>query len=374
MTFDDIIGQREAIARLKQLVEEKRVPHAMLFTGPQGAGKLALAIAFASYLLNPEGNPNYSNAKAMLDNYEHPDLHFTYPTIKLPSMTGDYKPVSSDFASEWHSLIVRGPYITLEQWINQIGDDKKQAVITAAESDLIAHNLSIMSSQGGYKISLIWLPERMNLACANKILKLLEEPPRGTVFMMVSEEPEKLLDTIRSRTQEFRVTRIDDESIRQALTTTRGIDEEDAQRIARIVNGNWNAALELLKGGNEEKEFLEQFKQMMRLCYQRKIGALKAWTDEISSYGRDKQRRLIAYFQRQVRENFMYNFHIPDLNYQTSEESSFSRNFARFINESNVIEINELLQRAYRDIGQNANAKIVFFDLAMNMIVLILRK
>lgn len=374
MDFDDVIGQQEAKNRLKQLVSENRVPHAMLFTGPLGSGKLALAIAFASYLLNPEGNPNYRNAKAMLDNFEHPDLHFTYPTIKLPSMTSDYKPISDDFAQEWHSLITKTQYITIAQWTAQIGDDKKRAIITAGESESLIHKLSIKSSQGGYKISIIWLPELMNLECANKILKLLEEPPQGTIFLMVSEEPEKLLETIRSRTQRFDVKRIETEDIRQALITQRGIGEEDAQRISRIAHGNWNEALKALDAGNEERQFLDMFETLMRLCYMRRVKDLKKWTDAVAAYGRDKQRRMIAYFQRQVRENFIYNFRNADLNYQTQEEAGFSRNFARFINEGNVIGINDLLQRAYRDIGQNANAKIVFFDLALKMIVLILKK
>lgn len=374
MTFDDVIGQQEAKDRLMQLIRENRIPHAMLFTGPAGAGKLALAIAFAGELLNPQGNPNYNNAKAMLDNYEHPDMHFTYPTIKLPSMGAQHQPVSSDFAKEWHNLIVKGPYITMEQWVGMMGDDKKQAVITGAESDEITRNLSIMSSQGGYKVSIIWLPERMNLTSANKILKLLEEPPRETVFLMVSEEPEKLLETIRSRTQRFAVKRIDSEDIRKALVERRGIGDDDARRISRIANGSWNEALRALDAGNEERQFLDMFEMLMRLCYMRKVMDLKKWTDTVYTYGRDKQRRLIAYFQRQVRENFMFNFHNPDLNYQTNEEAGFSRNFAKFINEGNVVEINDLLQRAYRDIGQNANAKIVFYDMALNMIVLLLRK
>lgn len=374
MNFDDVIGQKEAKDRLRQLVSENRVPHAMLFTGPRGAGKLALAIAFASYLLNPEGNPNYKNAKAMLDNFEHPDLHFTYPTIKLPSMNSDYKPISDDFAQDWHDLIIKSPYITIAQWTAQIGDDKKRAIITAGESESLIHKLSIKSSQGGYKISIIWLPELMNLECANKILKLLEEPPMGTVFMLVSEEPERLLETIRSRTQRFDVKRIDDAAIRQALIEKRGINEEDATRISRIAHGNWNEALQAIDAGNEERQFLDMFETLMRLCYMRRVKDLKKWADAVAAYGRDKQRRMLAYFQRQVRENFIYNFHNPELNYQTQEEAGFSRNFARFINEANVIGINELLQRAYRDIGQNANAKIVFYDLALKMIVLLLTK
>lgn len=374
MTFDNVIGQQEAKERLRKLVEENRVPHAMLFTGPRGAGKLALAIAFASYLLNPKDNPNYANAKAMLDNYEHPDLHFTYPTIKLPSMSTDYKPVSDDFAHEWHNLIMKSPYITAAQWIAEIGDDKKRAIITAGESEALIHKLSIKSSQGRYKVSIIWLPELMNLECANKILKLLEEPPQGTVFLMVSEEPEKLLETIRSRTQRFDVKRIADEDICKALIEQRGLSDDDAHRISRIAHGSWNEALQTIDAGNEERQFLDLFETLMRLCYMRKVKDLKRWAEACSALGRDKQRRMIAYFQRQIRENFIYNFHNPELNYQTQQEAGFSRNFARFINEANVIGINDLFQRAYRDIGQNANAKIVFYDIALKMIVLLLSK
>lgn len=374
MTFDNVIGQQEAKERLRKLVEENRVPHAMLFTGPRGAGKLALAIAFASYLLNPKDNPNYANAKAMLDNYEHPDLHFTYPTIKLPSMSTDYKPVSDDFAHEWHNLIMKSPYITAAQWIAEIGDDKKRAIITAGESEALIHKLSIKSSQGRYKVSIIWLPELMNLECANKILKLLEEPPQGTVFLMVSEEPEKLLETIRSRTQRFDVKRIADEDICKALIEQRGLSDDDAHRISRIAHGSWNEALQTIDAGNEERQFLDLFETLMRLCYMRKVKDLKRWAEACSALGRDKQRRMIAYFQRQIRENFIYNFQNPELNYQTQQEAGFSRNFARFINEANVIGINDLFQRAYRDIGQNANAKIVFYDIALKMIVLLLSK
>lgn len=267
MTFDDVIGQKEAKERLLQLIKENRVPHAMLFTGPNGTGKLALAVAFASLLLNPEDNPNYNNAKAMLDNFEHPDLHFTYPTIKLPSMASDYKPVSDDFAQEWHSLITKTRYFSIAQWTAQIGDDKKRAIITAGESEALLHKLSIKSSQGGYKVSIIWLPELMNLECANKILKLLEEPPKGTIFLLVSEEPEKLLETIRSRTQRFDVKRIAEDDIRQALITRRSISEDDSTRISRIAHGSWSEALQAIDVGNEERQFLDMFETLMRLCY-----------------------------------------------------------------------------------------------------------
>ncbi len=368
MTFNDVIGQEDAKQRLLQMVDEERLPHALMLCGPAGSGKLALAVAFACHLLRTP------QSEAMLKNLSHPDLHFTYPTIKTPSMGSDHQPVSEDFAHEWHDLLVRSPYFSMDQWMDAIGAANQQAIITAGESDELTRKLSLKSSQGGYKVSIIWLPERMNLASANKLLKLLEEPPRQTVFIMVSQEPDQLLDTIRSRTQRIDVKKIDTEAIEQALVSLRGIDADMARRIARVANGNWLKALEELDTGNENRAFFDMFVLLMRLAYMRNIHDLKKWCDTAASFGREKQKRMLTYFLRLVRENFVYNFNNPELNYMTQEEEDFARNFARFINEANVVEISELLQLCIRDIGQNANAKIVFFDMTLKMIVLLIQK
>ena len=361
------------------MVKEGRLPHALLFCGPEGVGKMALAMAFASYLLtNPDGEDNGSidttNALAMLRKWEHPDLHFSYPTIKRSNMSSDHQPISNDFTQEWHEMIMQGTYFTMNQWMKQMGATTQQAIITGAESDELSRILALKSSQGGYKIAIIWRPERMNLTSANKLLKLLEEPPHKTIFLMVCEEPEKLLETIISRTQRIDVKRIDDDAIEQALITQRGIDNDAAHRIARIANGSWLKALETLDTGNENREFLNMFQMLMRLCYMRNVKDLKRWSEVVSAYGREKERRMLTYFQQQVRENFIFNFQRPELNYMTLEEEGFARNFARFINEANVIEINELFEKANRDIGQNANAKVVFYDIALKLIVLLLKK
>jgi len=379
MDFSDVIGQDAVSNRLVQMVKEDRLPHALLFCGPEGTGKMALAMAFACYLLAGDETADavptsVSNARAMLRQWEHPDLHFSYPTIKLPGMSSEHQPVSSDFAKEWHALIMQGSYFTMNQWMKQMGATTQQAIITGAESDELARVLALKSSQGGYKVAIIWRPERMNLTSANKLLKLLEEPPQGTVFLMVSEEPEKLLETIVSRTQRIDVKRIDDEAVEQALIARRGIDADAAHRIARIAHGSWLKALESLDTGNESREFLNMFQMLMRLCYLRNVKDLKRWSEVTAGYGREKERRMLVYFQQQVRENFMFNFRNPELNYMTLEEENFAKNFARFINEANVIEINELFQRAGRDIGQNANAKIVLYDMALKLIVLLLKK
>ena len=363
--------------RLMRMVDEDRLPHAIMLTGPQGAGKLALAIGFAKVLLSQGGETSMFGEPVespMLRKLEHPDLHFTYPTIKLPSMSADHKPVSDDFAREWHELVMAGPYFTMNEWLELMGGENQQAIITAGESDELVRKLSLKSSQGGYKVSIVWLPERMNQECANKILKLLEEPPSQTIFLMVCNEPEKLLETIRSRVQRVDVKKIDTEDIRQALMEKRGLTEDEAKRISRMANGSWLKALEMLSADSENELFLDMFQTLMRLSYQRKVKDLKTWSERMASLGREKQKRFLDYFLRLVRENFMYNFKQEDLCYMTQREEDFAKNFARFINEANVLPIYDLINKAIRDIGQNANAKIVFYDMALQMIVLLIQK
>ena len=386
MFFEQVIGQKDTQERLLQLVREERLPHALMLCGPAGCGKLALAIGFAKVLLAGDGQQPSANTLAMLDKLEHPDLHFTYPTIKLPSMGSDHKPVSDDFAREWHELITAGPYFTIAQWLEQMGGENQQAIITAGESDALIRKLSLKSSQGGYKVSIVWLPERMNIECANKILKLLEEPPHQTVFIMVCQEPDRLLETIRSRVQRIDVRRIDDNDIRQALMERRGLSEDHAQRISRMANGNWLAALEMLGADSENDYFLQLFQTLMRQAYLRNVKEMKAWSEQMATLGRERQKRFLEYFLRLVRENFMYNFQqsvgetspaahdAKELCYMTQNEEDFARNFARFINEANILPITDLATRCIRDIGQNANAKIVFFDMALQMIVLLIQK
>ena len=275
-------------------------------------------------------------------------------------------------------LLSQGPYVLISDWMQRMGksdaDFNKQAIITVEETDNISRELSMMSSQGGYKISLIWLPERMNIQAANKILKLLEEPPRQTLFLLVSENPELLLETIRSRTQRLDFKKIDNDSLEQALIERRALAQEMAHRIARIANGNWNAALEELDSGNENRQHLDMFIMLMRLAYMRNIHDLKKWSDVVATFGREKQKRMLDYFMHMLRESFMYNFRNPELSYMTQEEENFARNFARFINEANIIDISNLFEESKRFIAQNANPKIVFFDLALKIIVLLIRK
>lgn len=378
MKFEEVIGQEDAKQRLITMVEEQRVPHAMLFTGPAGCGKMALAMAFASYLLCANKHDGDSCGAcpqcAMLRKWAHPDLHFTFPVIKPKNSASDYKPISDDYLKEWRELLADGPYFTLEQWLDAMRTESQQAIMTVREADELTHRLTLRSSQGGYKVAIIWMAERMNEATANKLLKLIEEPPSQTVFLLVSENPAALLETIRSRTQQFVMHRIETEKIEEALVGKRGIDADAAHRIARIAEGNWLKALDAIDADSENKSFLEDFKEMTRKSFTRNVAGMAQWVGNVTKYGREKQRRMLTYFIRMVRESFMYNFHHPELTYMTAEEEGFVRNFAPYVNEANVIQLFELFSKAANDIGRNANAKMVFFDVTLQATVLLRMK
>lgn len=365
MKFDEVIGQEDTKQRLLAMAETGRLPHALLLCGPHGCGKMATAMAFAAHLLG-DG--------PMLQKWEHPDLHFSYPVIRPAGASSERKVVSDDYSREWHDMIQRDLYFTLDQWLERMNAANQQALITAGESDALTRKLSLKSSQGGYKVSLIWLPERMNTECANKLLKLLEEPPAQTLFLLVSEAPDQLLETIRSRTQRIDMRRIDTGDIEQALTSRRGVEAATAQRVARMADGSWVKAMELLDTASESHTFFELFAQLMRLAYMRNVMGLKHWSEAVAAVGREKQKRMLDYFIRMVRENFVYNFRRPELNYMSEEEEAFAQRFSPYINEANVVDIAELYAKARRDIAQNANGKIVFYELALQMIVLLIRK
>ena len=390
MYFSDVIGQEKSRRRLLQMVAENRVPHALMLCGPEGCGKMALALAFASFLLGdigPEEDADPAlkkfvsgfdqrkriNAHAMLAKWEHPDLHFSFPVVKLPGQSAEYPTTSADYMQKWIDFLADGPYIEHDRW-SEVLNENKIAVIYEAESDRLQHELMLKSNQGGYKISLIWQPECMNATCANKLLKLLEEPPSKTVFLLVSEDPGQLLETIRSRVQRIDIPRLETEDIENALQQQRSLEPDMAHRVARLANGSWTRALESLDASNEEKTFLDLFIVLMRQAYMRNAKELKKWSLTVSNFDREKQVRMLSYFLRMVRENFIYNFHNPELNYMTQEEENFSKNFARFINEANVIEMSEAIQKATDDIVRNGNAKMVFFCLSLQIIVLIMRK
>lgn len=367
MFFKDVIGQEETKQRLIQEVNEGRIPHAQLFCGPEGVGKVALALAYARYISCT--NRTATDACGVcpscvkLSKLVHPDVHFVFPVVKSGR--------SDDYIVEWRRLILNNPYFNLNHWLNEIAAENAQAVIYTKESDEIMKKLSLKSSEGGYKITLIWLPEKMQIACANKLLKLLEEPPEKTLFLLISEAPEMILTTILSRTQRLNIRKIDEASIADALQKKYGIELAHSQAIAHLANGNFIKALETIHLNEENQLFFDLFVNLMRLSYQRKIREMKLWSDQVAGIGRERQKNFLSYCQRMVRENFMFNLRQKELSYMTLDEQHFATRFSPFINERNVMGIMDELSEAQQHIEQNVNAKMVFFDFSLKTIVLL---
>ena len=374
MFFKDVIGQEEAKQRLIREAKEGKIAHARLFCGPEGIGKLPLAIAYARYLSC--NNPGEKDACGIcpscvkFNKLAHPDLHFVFPVIKKKSKDT----VSDDFIAEWRELLSQTPYFNLNIWLEEMGAENQQAQIYVKESDEIIRKLSLKSSQGGYKIMIIWLPEKMNVECSNKLLKLLEEPPSQTIFLLVSEEPDMLLTTIQSRTQRFSLYGIEEKYIVERLQSQYGLQERDAISIGHRSEGNFLKALESIHLNEENKLFFDLFVSLMRLSYQRKIREMKQWSETIAAMGRERQKHFLSYCQRLVRENFIFNFQDPSLIFMNEEEQNFSKRFAPYINEKNVMGIMDELSEAQRHIEQNVNARMVFFDFSLKMIVLLVQK
>ena len=375
MFFRDIIGQEEIKQRLIQNVQENKIAHAQLFCGGEGVGKLPLAIAYARYIscLNPSNEDACGKCPNCIkfNHLAHPDLHFIFPVVKKKS-TKDV--VSDDYIAEWRELIAKTPYFNLHTWLEEMGAENQQAQIYVKESNEIIRKLSLKSSQGGYKIIIIWLPEKMNQECSNKLLKLLEEPAEQTAFLLVSEEPDMLLTTIQSRTQRINIKGIEEKDLKEALMNIHGLQEQDATDIAHRSEGNFLKAIESISLNEENKLFFDLFVALMRLSYQRKIKEMKVWSENVAAMGRERQKHFLSYCQRMIRENFIYNFHNRSITYLGSEEEAFSTRFAPFINERNVMEIMSELNEAQRHIEQNVNAKMVFFDFSLKMIVLLIQK
>lgn len=373
MLFREVIGQEDVKSMLRKTVEGHRVPHALLFSGPSGCGKLAMAVAFANYLLCRHRTEDDSCGLCppckQLAKYSHPDLHFSFPVIKKTSSPA----TCEDYMAEWRSQLSSSLYFGLDDWMDRIGSDNKQAFISEAEGDRIIDRLSISSYEGGYKVMIIWLPEKMRAEAANNLLKTLEEPTDGTVFILVSNDSSAILPTILSRTQNLVFRPLPLETIADALMSRNGLDRQMALQIARISGGSYLRALQLINIGDESSVFFKCFTSLMRSAYSRNLQELKSWSDEIASWGRERQKALLAYFQNMLRENFVYNFRHSELNFMSEQEVSFSVRFARFINERNVKGFMDEFSCAQRDIEQNVNSRTVLFNLALQSIILIRR-
>ena len=371
-SFHDVIGQEEVKQKLLHEAHEGRIAHAQLFCGPPGGGKMALALAYARYLCCPHHTPTDACGTCpscvKWDKLVHPDVHFAFPIVKNAKAK---KEVCDDYLPQWRQLLLESPYFALEHWLDKMDTENGQAIIYAKESDEITRKLSLKSVEGGYKITLVWLPEKLHEVCANKLLKLLEEPPEQTIFLLVSENPEMILPTILSRTQRFNVPGIAEEDVEIALCERYGIQPEDSKAIAHIANGNFIKALETISLNEENQQFFDLFVSLMRLAWQRKIREMKQWSEQVAALGRERQKNFLDYCQRMTRENFIFNLHRKELNYLTRQEENFATRFSPFVNERNVAGIMQELSEAQLHIGQNVNPRMVFFDFALKMIMLL---
>lgn len=372
MQFNKVIGQEAIKKRLIEGVKENRVSHAQLFSGPEGVGKLAMAIAYAQYINCPNKTANDAcgtcNSCRKYEKLIHPDLHFVYPVVKTK---GIKDPVSDHFIAEWRQQVSKNPYFNLTGWFNALNVENAQGQIYVHESAEIIKKLNLKTFEADYKVMIVWIAERMNVQCANKLLKMIEEPPPKTVFILISENEEQILTTIRSRTQLVKFSSVDNQSLLQAINEHPNSEGKSIDGILHLANGNYISALELLEHDEDKKYFFEKFTEIMRVSYKRDWMAMFSWVEEVSGIGREKQKSLIRYSTRMLRENFVKNFNDSELVYLTDEENGFSERFSPFINERNILIFSDEFEKAFRDISQNGNARIIFLDLALKVVKMI---
>ncbi|MBN2744727.1 DNA polymerase-3 subunit delta' [Breznakibacter xylanolyticus] len=370
MQFKQVIGQQPIKQQLIRMVHENRVSHALLFAGNPGTGKLAMALALAQYLNCTNKNDDDACGQCpscrKMAKLIHPDLHFVFPVHKA-----DNRELSDNFLPEWRKRVLQSPYFDLTQWMTDIGSEKAPGTIYTKESGEIVRKLSMKSYEAEYKTMIIWLPEKMRVEAANKLLKLIEEPPAKTIFLLVSNQPAEVLGTILSRSQQIRFPRLADKDLVQHLTSVDGISAEQASFAARLANGSYLAAREVIAQSDDQAYFFDRFIWMMRWAYQRKIFELLQWVDDLASQNKVKQKNFLDYAIRMIRENYVMNFGQADIVYLNSEENEFSQKFARFINDRTALPIMEEMSLAIAHLEQNGNAKIIFTDLVLKMIILL---
>jgi len=370
--FKDIIGQNEVKERLISSAGKGIIPHAQLFCGQEGIGKFPLALAYAQYLNceNPSQTDSCGKCPSCVkyNHLAHPDLHFVFPIIKKAAKK---KEVCDDYITEWREFIKQNCYFNLSQWLDYIDAENSQGLIYAKESEEIIRKLSLRIYEAKYKVMIIWLPEKMHESCANKLLKIIEEPTDNTIFLLVSDIPDNIITTIQSRCQRVNIHGVKEKDITQALESAYNITPEDAASVAHLANGSYLKAMETISLNEEHKFFFNLFIQMMRASYARNIKEIKAIGNEIAGVGRENQKGFLKYCQRMIREYFVSNMSQPEMIYLAQDEANFGTRFAPFINERNIMGFMDELALAERHIEQNVNAKMVFFDLCLKITMLI---
>ncbi|MDR1102368.1 MAG: DNA polymerase III subunit delta [Tannerella sp.] len=373
MYFRDIIGQDELKRQLIRSAHEGTVPHARLFCGKAGTGAFPLALAYARYL-NCTGRsetdacgrcPSCLKYNGLI----HPDLHFIFPIVAVKERK---KQICDDYLPEWRSFLATHTYFDLNLWLSHMDALNKQALIYARESNDILHKLSLRIYEATFRVLFIWMPERMHPTCANKLLKMIEEPPQNTLIFMVSEEPDRILGTVLSRAQRINVGPIAAEALAKTLEQPPGeLPAEEALRQARLSHGDYLRMMENIHISEENEFFLQQFIRVMRNSWARNVKEMRAFADDMAGIGRERQKNFLSFCQRLIRENFACRFNAGEMNYMTAAEQTFSERFAAYVNERNVFDFVSELSTAELHIARNGHAKMIFFDLALRITVLL---
>ena len=372
MLFAEIPGNKSVKQELINSVANNRIAHAQLFLGNLGNAKLALALAFAQYLncekRRETDSCNRCHSCQMYNTLFHPDLHIIFPVFKINKIKN---PVSDNFISQWREIVLANPYLSLSDWYQYLGTENKQGVIYKDESNQLQKKVTLKNYESSFRIILIWMPEKMNHFTANKLLKLIEEPPKGTFFLMISEDFEKLLPTITSRMQIVKTKQFRKEEISSFLQKEKGINKDKSETIAQIANGNLNKAIQLCQIETEEYPPLKDFQKWMQICYKANLKELVIWTDEIAKRGRENQKEFLQYSSKIIREALLVNTFNESLLKIQEEEVIFVRNFAPFIHGENSVSIFEKIEKAIKNIERNANPKILFYELSLQMMRLL---
>ena len=382
MQFSEILGQEYIKSHLTKSASLGRIPHAQLFVGPEGSGTLPMAIAYAQYILcnnsNGENNGENESCNLKFDKLSHPDLHFVYPTVATEDVKT--KPKSIDFIGDWRAFVTQNPYGSLFDWYTVLGVNNKQGLIRVEDAGDILKTLSLKSYEGGYKIMIIWMADKMNTEASNKLLKLLEEPPEKTIFILITEQEEDLIQTIRSRCQVLHFGGLPENTIAEALIAQKQIDPKLAATIAHQAQGNFNKALHLLQNDDDSYPFDEWFVTWVRAAFKAKGNAaaiqdLIQWSDEVAGLGRETQKKFLSFCVEMFRQALLLNYESPSLVYLEPNVEKFQlANFAPFVNGNNIQEIFKELSDAMYHIERNGNAKIILTDLSIKLTRLIHKK
>jgi len=375
MQFAKVIGQDEVKAKLVSSAKEGRISHAQLFLGPEGSGNLAMAIAYAQYLFceNKGIDDSCGQCSACIKNQKlvHPDLTFSYPVAPKPKID---KPRSVDFVSEWREAILNNPYISYQEWIEILDIENKQGLISVYEANDILSRLSLKSVEGGYKIAIIWLAETMNPAASNKLLKIIEEPPDKTIFLLVAEDYEQIIQTITSRTQLVKINRLSDNDLIPALVNIHGLEHQAARHMTHRANGNYNEALKLIRNDETDADLNQWFLLWMRACYSGNIQQIVEFTNNFAAEPREKQKGYLHHSMNVARECLLINYGDRSMIHFEGKELEELGRFAPFVNLSNAEDFIAKLGEASYHIERNANSKILFTDLSLSMQSILHRK